>query len=211
MLGLGEHGHRPLGADGRAPHAPKGARQISLLGAQAFLQAAGFAGVIGVPLNRHLTISWHVAETIGRVQDLQREVLQLAAKWLRYHGVQPAFVWVVENGYVLGHHSHIAIHVPDHLVRRFRVMADRWVQHVGGNPKNRGAVRMTRDKFGRADYHAAIEGLLRYMLKGLELEAARLLRIEPQYDKAGTVIGKRCGFSESLGPTAQERHLQAAA
>jgi len=178
-------------------------KQISLSSAENVIHAAGHAALIDAPLNRHLTISWYVAGLPGRVHDAQRDVLQKASKWLAYHGVTPAYVWAVENGPVLQYHTHIAIHVPQPLAGRFRTMVDRWVKSVGGNPHLCGAVKMTRDKYSRTDYHESIRDLLRYMLKGSEHRAAQLLGIEPNYEKAGLVQGKRCGTSQNLGPKAR--------
>ena len=169
--------------------------------------SAGYAGQIGAPLNRHLTIAWDVAGVPGRGLDAQREVLQLASKWLRYQGVTPAYVWVVENSPVKHYHSHIMVHVPHGLVRRFRRMVNRWVKNVGGDPHTRGAICMTKDKHARENYHAATRDLLRYVLKGIDLQAGKLIGIEPNYEKAGNVTGKRCGASQNLGPAARSRAL----
>jgi hypothetical protein len=182
-------------------------KAIPLTGAENIIQAAGYANQIGVPLNRHLTISWDVAGMPGRVQDAQLEVLQLASKWLSYHGVTPAYVWAIENSPTLHYHSHIMIHVPDGMTRKFRTMVDRWVKCVGGDPRTRGAIRMTRDKYKRENYHQSIRHLLRYVLKGIDLKAAQLLGIEPNYEKAGNVMGKRCGASQNLGPAARKQHI----
>ena len=134
-------------------------KTISLSSAENVISAVGFASQSGHPLNRHLTISWYVAGIPGRVQDAQREVLQLASKWLKYRGVTPAYVWVIENSPRLRYHSHIYIHVPRHLAGKFRKMVNRWVKGVGGDPRLRGAIRMTQDKYDRGNYHAASRDL----------------------------------------------------
>lgn len=181
-------------------------KPISLAGAQNLIQAVGYAAQIGVPLNRFLTISWYVAGLPGQVLDAQREVLQLASKWLAYHGVTPAYVWVIENGPRLRYHSHIFLHVPKHLARRFRnPMVNRWVKRTGADPTTRGAIRMKRDRYERDDYHASTRHLIRYFLKGIDLEAAQLLGIDVDYESAGFVTGKRCGVSQNLGLAARER------
>jgi hypothetical protein len=182
-------------------------KQITLSGAENIIMAAGYAGQIGVPLNRHITISWWTASVPGRERDAQLEVLQLASKWLNYHGVVPAYVWVIENGPLLRHHSHILIHVPDRLAQAFRKMMNRWVKRVGGDPHTGGAIKMTKDTHDRSNYHKSIRDLLRYMLKGAEPQVAQLLGIEADYEKAGIIAGKRCGTSQNLGPKARAMNV----
>jgi hypothetical protein len=182
---------------------------IHLASAENFLWAAGYAGQIGAPLNRFLTISWKNVCVPERVLDVQREVLQLASKWLRYREVIPAYVWVIENGYRHGHHSHIAIHVPQDLKQHFLTMVAQWVKRgSGSNFLARGAVSMSEDDHKRKNYHKSKRDLFRYMLKGCELEAAKLLNIKPDYEKAGDVAGKRSGFSQNLGPAARGKRSQ---
>jgi hypothetical protein len=176
---------------------------IPLGAASNVIEGMGYANNRGFPPNRHLTISWWVAGVPGRAIDAQREVLQLASKWLAYHDVTPAYVWALEDGPVYRQHSHIVIHVPDHLKTKFRTMVNRWVKRVGGDPHAKGAVKMTRDKYNRTDYHKSIRGLVRYILKGTDLRAARLLGIEVDYEKAGFIDGKRCGTSQNIGPKAR--------
>ena len=183
-------------------------KSISLTGAQNIIMGAGYADQIDARLNRHLTISWYVGGLPGQVIDAQREVLQLASKWLSYHGVTPAYVWVIENGPVLQYHSHIVIHVPKHLAKQFRQMVNRWVQRVGADPYAKGAIKMTADKYQRDDNHQSIRHLLRYILKGIDHQAAQLLGITPDYEKAGLVLGKRCGTSQNLGKKARSQNGQ---
>ena len=162
-------------------------KSISLTGAQNIIMGAGYADQIDARLNRHLTISWYVGGLPGQVIDAQREVLQLASKWLSYHGV---------------------IHVPKHLAKQFRQMVNRWVQRVGADPYAKGAIKMTADKYQRDDNHQSIRHLLRYILKGIDHQAAQLLGITPDYEKAGLVLGKRCGTSQNLGKKARSQNGQ---
>lgn len=68
---------------------------------------------------------------------------------------------------------------------------------------------MTRDKFERSNYHRSQRGLVRYMLKGLDLSAAELLKVEPNYEKAGMVMGKRIGVSQTISQAARSRYQSA--
>ena len=178
-------------------------KTISLSSAENVITAVGYADQRGHPLNRHLTISWYVAGLPGRVLDAQREILQLASKWLKYRGVTPAYVWAIENSPRFRDHSHIYIHVPRHLAGKFRKMVNRWVKGVGGDPRLRGAIRMTRDKHDRGNVHAASRDLVRYLLKGIDNKAGQLLNIDRDYEKAGVITGKRCGTSQSLSRKAR--------
>jgi len=185
-------------------------KKIGLESADNIIQGAGYAHMRGAPLNRHLIISWWVADTPGRTLDAQREVLQLASKWLQYRGITPAYVWAIENGPKLRQHSHILIHVPDEHKTQFRKMVNRWVKRVGGSPHNEGAIHIPRKKSYQT-YDQMIRTLLRYILKGLDLQAAELLGISPDYEGAGAVTGKRCGTSQSIGPKARAEHAVQAA
>jgi hypothetical protein len=185
-------------------------KKISLTSAENIIHGAGHACAIDAPLNRHLIISWWVAATPGRTLDAQREVLQLASKWLKYRGVTPAYAWAIENGPKLRNHSHILIHVPDEHQLQFRKMVNHWVKRVGGAPSNKGAIRIPRKKSYQT-YDQMIRKLLQYILKGLDLQAAELLGITPDYESAGAVIGKRCGTSQSIGPKARAEHANQAA
>ena len=182
---------------------------INLLAAENVIQAAGYADQIGLPLNRHLTITWELAQCVGRVQDIQTRFLERYAKWVRYHGSNPAYVWVIENGSVWGYHSHIMIHVPSHLYTDFKKMLPRWID---GEPDLSGHTRTCMPKpikygFGINRWNR-LKGVVRYILKGVESEAANLLKINPRPDKAGIVFGRRVGTSENIGQAARKRNLK---
>jgi len=188
---------------GEAYVAPK---LIRLEQAENLIAAAGYAVQLGVPLNRHVTIMWERAGIVGRVQDYQREFLQLMSKWLIYHGTRPAYCWAIENGQLNGLHGHIVAHVPPALFKAFRVMLNRWLTRLGGSV-DRGTIKVTRVRYGTRDGHQlnAIKGLVKYILKGLEHQAGELIGVRVNPYAAGMVVGKRIGFSQSLGPTARAR------
>ena len=119
----------------------KANHQIKLVSAENVIQAAGYADQVGLPLNRHLTISWEHAQCIGRVQDIQARFLERFSKWTRYHGGVPAYVWSMEKGPVLGYHSHIFCHVPSVLLADFKKMIPRWID---GEPDQSGATSAKR-------------------------------------------------------------------
>lgn len=186
----------------------KARRQINLVSAENAIQAVGYADQIGLFLNRHMTISWEHAQCIGRVQDIQGVFLERFSKWIRYHGGIPAYIWSIENGPVLGHHSHIFCHVPLDLARGFKKMVPAWID---GDVDQDGATKtfkVTTIKYGAGVNRLnRLKGVMRYILKGLEEDAALLLGIEPRYDKAGVVTGKRIGTSENIGRAARNKNL----
>ena len=182
---------------------------IKLGSAENVIQAAGYADQIGLPLNRHLTITWELAQCVGRVQDIQTRFLARYAKWICYHGSKPTYVWAIENGPVWGYHSHILIHVPSHLYKNFRKMVPRWID---GEPDQSGHTKtylptQVRYGFGISRWNR-LKGVVCYILKGVESEAANLLGIDPRPDKAGIVFGKRCGTSENIGRAARKKNLK---
>jgi hypothetical protein len=181
---------------------------INLASAENVIQAAGYADQIGLPLNRHLTITWELAQCIGRVQDFQVKFFERYAKWIRYHGGIPAYVWAIENGSVWGHHSHILVHIPSHLYWDFKKMAPRWID---GEPDQSGHTKtfwpeQIRYGFGVNRWNS-LKGVVRYILKGVESEWACLFGIEPRPDKAGIVFGKRVGTSQNIGRAARNKNL----
>ncbi len=173
-------------------------QEISAAQVENLVQAAGFAALIGLPLNRHLTILWKQANCIGRVQDIQGRFIERLRKWLEYRGVVPAFVWVVERGRENGLHSHIVVHVPAAHREAFRQMLPRWID----GDVDAKTVKLTSVRYRVGDgYLSAVKGLLRYLLKGAARRSTNQLGIthRPQ----GLVMGKRAGTSQNLGPLAR--------
>jgi len=186
----------------------KRAANINLESAENIIQAAGYADQIGLPLNRHLTISWEHAQCVGRVQDIQTKFLERHAKWVRYHGGTSAYVWSIENGAARGNHTHILIHVPGHLYRDFKKMVPRWID---GEPDQSGHNKTfwpTPIKYGfGVNRWKKLKGVVRYILKGIESDSANEFGIKPKPEKAGIVFGKRCGTSENIGRKARNKNL----
>jgi len=174
---------------------------IPLRAAENVIMAAGFADQIGLPLNRFVTVAWEWAQCVGRIQDHQARFLERMSKWLKYRGVVPAFVWVIENGPTKGLHSHIAVHVPSEHLAGFKRKARTWVD--GDVDKN--TINIQRTRYGNGESRLnGIKGRLRYLLKGGDGDVAALLRIDQKHQ--GAVTGKRCGTSQNLGPAERHRH-----
>lgn len=184
----------------------KANRQIKLALAENTIQAAGYADQVGLSLNRHLTVSWDHAQCIGRVQDIQSKFLERFSKWIRYHGVIPAYVWSIENGYVLGYHSHIFCHVPADLYRPLKKMVPGWID---GEPDQSGPTKtfdVTTIKYGAGVSRLnRLKGVTKYILKAANDETAELFDIIQQPQKAGIVFGKRVGTSQNIGRAARNK------
>ncbi len=186
----------------------KAARFINLPSAENAIQAVGYADQIGFPLNRHLTVSWEHAQCLGRVQDLQGGLLERYSKWIRYHNSGAAYVWSIENGAVLGYHSHIFVHVPRLLLKGFRKRLPQW---IGGNVDQSGPTKtyaITTIKYGGGIRRwNRLKGVTRYILKAANDETAEMFNIIPRPDKAGVVVGKRIGTSQNIGRKARNDNL----
>ena len=187
----------------------KSARNINLASAENAVQAVGFADLIGLSLNRHLTVSWESAQCIGRVQDIQGRFLERFSKWIRYQGSLPVYVWSIENGYTLGYHSHIFCHVPRQHLKGFRSKLPKWID---GDVDQAGPVqtfKVTTIKYGAGvDRLNRLKGVTRYILKAANDDTAQMFNIVQRPDKAGIVTGKRLGTSQNIGRKARNDNLR---
>ncbi len=155
--------------------------------------------MLGVPLNRHATISFSQAEI--RPEDaskaLQKLIAQRFSPWLRRHkknrsAIQPTYVWVIEAANdILA--AHLAVHIPSGLRREFENKLVTWVRQQSPANDIGSSVKTTRI------YN--ITGLKRYLLKGADAHWARLCKINPI--PQGEVMGQRAGHSRNLGPVAR--------
>lgn len=179
------------------------ARQVELL-----LEGAVFAWRIGLPLNRHLTVHWEQ----GGVPDCEGAsatgaFLKSLGDSIRKAGGDFAAIWARENGDGKGSHSHILAHVPAGHLGMVKRLQRRWVSKATGQPYRARALRgraIAGAREGVDRYHANLEVVVRYVLKGANVEAARchmLTKLEP----GGTVIGKRCGTTQNIGRKASAK------
>jgi len=177
--------------------------------------AANHAEEIGRPLNAFLTVHWDNQDGKGTVQERNSRLLICARRWLDRRGQPLACVWVIERGILSGLHAHNMIHVPRKHLAGFTSMLPRWTG-IEALPKDKWPDMKGKQHvlgYGREGvwqlkrvYDHGV-GLRRYLLKG---SADRRYRYGIRHLDQGTVIGKRCGTSNSLGRTARE-HWQPAA
>lgn len=180
------------------------------------------AEVIGLPLNRHITINFDKADLPSHwpAQEAISAFLKLAGEWLKcrkeYNPTEVAWAWVREVGRYghdenIGEHVHMAIHVPDTLSKAFEAMAEgSWLAKAGMKPSE-GAIEITTAHRTMK----ARKGLLRYFMKGLdpnerttfgaeaEKPLPKWLDVVPKYQ--GEIWGRRCSLSQSLGPKARRQ------
>ena len=166
---------------------------LSLRQCEQVIRAALRARVIGLPLNRMMTVHLaqagvadsEAAKAVGRFLKLIRDWV---ARW-----ANAAAVWVRESGVTKGTHVHILLHVPDGLSLRGRTK--RWVFIAFGSRRAR-IVRTRKLPSGLA-YIANLDTVLAYLLKGASPHAATVLGLT-YTEPGGVIIGKRCGGSQNI-------------
>lgn len=89
-----------------------------------------------------------------------------------------------------------AVHVPAPSLSKFKAKLRDWLTSVVRVVECEQSAIHTK-----AIYAACALG--RYMMKGIDRRYARLNYVRPS--PQGVVCGKRCGFSEGLGPAARRR------
>lgn len=183
-------------------------RDIKLAAAENAIQAVGYASLIGLTLNRHVTVSWEHAQCVGRTQDIQGKFLERYSKWIRYHGDSGAYVWSIENGAALGYHSHIFLHVPPQYFRPFMAKLPDWIDGDVDQSGGTRTYRVTTIKYGTGMNRLnPLKGVTRYILKAANDETSEMFCIIQRPDKAGVVVGKRIGTSQNIGRKARNENL----
>jgi hypothetical protein len=191
----------------RGRYRPRGSKYISVPQAANLVEAIGFAKSIGLLLVAHLTIHWSGTDAFDDHDGTRfAKVREGLAKVLLRRGIPVAWVWCREcKAHTDIVHSHLLFHLPAEyrLGRKLdEVMAvlERLVARHGDNIWSECAVKL---KIWRDP-----DGL--YLLKGGGPEVWKRFRIKKKWREAqGIIHGKRCGTSQSLGPSARFRLLQA--
>jgi hypothetical protein len=185
---------------------------LSLAMASGLSEATAFARVIGLGLNRFVTIHWES----GRVTDdlaATARWLKLTGDWIRSRGGQVAFIWVRETGPDKGAHVHILMHVPPDLADGFDRRQRGWQQACGAlwkakvrysRPIGRNLLHYSSGWIDGQAYEVNLAETLDYVLKGADDAAHQSLGIRRK-EPGGEVVGKRCGVSQNIGPEARRR------
>lgn len=182
---------------------------LSLPQCRSVWAAAHYSVVLGLPLNRFITIHWVKAQ----VEDVARALavyLRRAGDWLRDRGVGLAYTWVHET--TGGKHTHLLIHVPKIHGPAFGKAHRRWLKAVGAKPAKRAIVtRAVGASYAQAvsspHYHLAnLTTATNYILKEAEPAARDYAgRFSAKGRRSRPVVGKRCAASASVGPHARDR------
>lgn len=172
--------------------------EITIAKAESLILAEAHAASTGRRLNRFVTIMFAANLCPMRTSKALGLYLKAASDWLNTHGVPLVCVWVIENPAHKDEHAHLLIHLPAELEKRFSELQRGWITRTGTR-WGKGVVKTEPVH----DTSKARTGVARYLLKGCDAEAAGLFGVNRS--DQGPVRGKRCGFSESLGPTARWR------
>lgn len=176
------------------------------------LMAAGdFADMIGLRFNRHWTVHYEragIAEHDG-ARFIGR-LLKQAGDYARRHGGRLAAIWVREGGEGKGGHVHILMYLPSHLSLRGKTR--RWIGLAGG--ECHAGVSVVKPIAGRvaaadgdsAHYRHNVSVVRRYILKNVADDDGERLGLSLK-GHSGLVIGKRCGWTQSIGSAERERYV----
>lgn len=161
---------------------------------------------VGLPFNRFTTVHWDAAGVADGPKATGR-LLKLIGDWLRSRGRQAAFLWVREDGPNKGAHVHILLHLPPDLAEAFNGCQRRWLKACGarwrkGVLKTEIIGRSYQQALGGGDdYLANLSRTVDYVLKGADHRTRERFGIM-RCEDGGSVVGKRCGVSQNLGPAA---------
>lgn len=176
--------------------------------ARAIFAAAARAELVGLPLNRFVTLHFGALGIADRdAAAAVTRYCKLWSDWARRRGYPFAWLYVRENDNgdgAKGSHVHILAHLPPGA--SLRDVQRGWLAKLGNKRAPRGAV-LTRRIGGTADlsvtaperYRANLVAALAYVAKGADHAAAQTLAL-PRYGEGGRVIGKRWGRSANLAP-----------
>ena len=172
--------------------------EITIAKAEALILAEAHADSTGRRLNRFVTIAFAANLCPMRTVEALGLYLKAASDWLNTQGVPLVCIWVIENPAHKDEHVHLLIHLPTELEKRFSELQRGWIARTG----TRWGKGVVKSKCVY-DSRKARAGIVRYMLKGCDAEAAKDFRVVRTNE--GAIEGKRCGFSQSLGATARWR------
>tara|TARA_R110002012_G_scaffold138444_5_gene293671 strand:- start:900 stop:1466 length:567 start_codon:yes stop_codon:yes gene_type:complete len=176
------------------------------------IAAARHARVIGLPLNRMVTIHWQTAgvplkataRATGRFVDLMSKTIS------RQGGGGTAWIWVHENGDQKGAHCHLLAHVPSCAIATITRLQKGWLRLITGEPYKAKVIRSRpiglrsgMEVTNPDSYSANLDAALFYCLKGATPAAAKRFGLD-RLEAGGRVIGKRCGASQNIGAKARK-------
>ncbi len=180
---------------------------ISMSNTANIIDAACFAELCGLSFTRFLSLD--MSGISGRPQPVISHFLKCVSCWLRTKGVRSAYVWVLEYPARGRLNCHMLLHVPEALKSAFARKERRWLGQAG-MPWRRDMLVSTKIGIRSGANNRALtdgerlvnlEYVLSYILKGAERETCD--RLEIKWGPQGTILGKRCGTSQSIGARAR--------
>lgn len=210
-LGVGPDLPRSTGRGGARNRADRESHALSAAQVGNLIAAAAHAFVIGLPLNRMISIHWQMAGVpLVLMAKATGRFVDLLTKMLRRHGSRTAWLWTHENGPGKGWHCHMLIHVPPGLVSKLTGLLRRWLRAITGRAYRADVIhsdpigRRLALEIGNPALHATnLDAVLAYVLKGASPAAAsqsNLERLEP----GGRIIGRRCSTSQNIAAKARK-------
>jgi hypothetical protein len=169
------------------------------------MDALAFAREIGLPLNSHLTIHWggtlagddHDGELFAKLRYL------LDKRFRRKYEISLTGIWVRErhrNKHMRQSsevtHSHLLLHLPAKHRRPAMKDFEDLIALVAGHIIDDRAVELT--------FPANCDG--KYFLKGATSAVWEAFGVPAKWRSKlgeGVIDGKRCGFTQNIGPAAQ--------
>lgn len=211
---IGGPAHLPpdRGRGGARNRADRTSDTLSIAQVANLTEATTYACVIGLPFTRMITIHWEAAGVpLAFMAKATGRFIDLMSKALARHGSTTAWIWVHENGPAKGGHCHLLAHVPAALVKVLTSLQRGWLKRITGR-RYRARVIRSRPIGGwlgieNSNPSLHVQNLhvaLRYVLKQASAKAASLFELERR-EPGGLVIGKRCGTSQNIGPSARKK------
>lgn len=202
---------------GRKPHP-----ELSRLHAFGLMNAIAYSVHLEKRFTYQLTIHLeHIGISENSAQRFISEYFKQFTGLLRqWEAGPPLYVWVLEHPLGRGLHLHALVHVPKlkrkekklRSIFRERAKVD-WVEALDATAGEDGVLvvrlKPRRDGAPLVDYiRGTIWFAAGYMFKGWPLHDRYGIKVN-DWNKGsqGLVIGKRCGFSESLGPASRREAM----
>ena len=166
-----------------------------------------------------LTVHWHEAPNDGTtVQRQQRRLLERANKWFKRRGIEPAWLWTIEDGLTSDKsgHSHILLHLPTKHQDAFADALVGWTgQPRSSEPQGKNVIAAAEpEDMGTSMWqlkrcYGSPTAALRYIVKAIAPQDQEYIyfayHLQGTRSNRSLVVGQRCGQSQSLGKTAINR------
>jgi hypothetical protein len=179
---------------------------IDLKNVKSLVEAANASLHMHHPLNLFVTVNCERAKVADDVHSFLSRYLKILPDWVRLRDIPWACIWVLENPPGAGLHWHAIIHLPIKHLKAFQNARQRHLRLAGAKRQ----ARVFRSKLVGPKYSVnnlahlhALRGLMRYLLKRADPATCEEFWIDCH--NQGHVMGKRVGFSQSLGPSARNK------